>query len=94
MYSHSRGDMRKCLCSLDLRKMRVVLITGCKFPYSYTGLHNERRPEEGGELQTECAPQEYGISLITKSTACWKFEYHTLPNKRVHSVTFNDIRQG
>ena len=39
---------------LDLRKIGGALVSGWIFPYSYTGLHNERWTEEGSALQTGC----------------------------------------
>ena len=60
---------------LDLRQIGVVLQTGCKFPSSYTRLHNERWPEEGDALQTGsariteriCIPENYHLSNMKNS---------------------------
>ena len=46
--------------------MRAVLATGCEFPWSYTGLHNESRPGEEGALQTECARITARIRYVIK----------------------------
>ncbi len=59
---------------LDLRKIGGALVSGWIFPYSYTGLHNERWTEEGGDIQSRDAPITARIQYIMlipneKSTA-------------------------
>ena len=69
----------RILLVLDLRKIGGALQTECVFPQRYTRFENERRPKQGGELQTG------GVCVSPKSVL------HTLLYRCENTVVFTGV---